>query len=197
MFSFNRYRPGRDGVAGSGSMDPEQQKWLLLSRANKTAVHELGHMFGIGHCVHRQCCMNGSGHLREDFAIPEFLCPVDLAKFRAVLGPNFNPVGEKIAVSIPFSLSPLFCFCKHQFSCVFALCDKSWKSCELPSVSYTHMSPIMMGICRPFSILQIRSEDTPSSYAITNLDLGLQSRKNGYPTRSRCWATLMMGSRNT
>lgn len=36
--------------------------------------------------------MNGSGHLREDFAIPEHLCPVDLAKFRAVLGAGFEPL---------------------------------------------------------------------------------------------------------
>ena len=104
VFSFNRYRPGRDGMAGSASMHAVQQKSLLLSRANKTAVHELGHMFGIGHCVHRQCCMNGSGHLREDFAIPEFLCPVDLAKFRAALGPNFNPVRDTIHLSMPLLL---------------------------------------------------------------------------------------------
>ena len=23
-------------------------------------------MFGIGHCVYRHCCMNGSGHLGEE-----------------------------------------------------------------------------------------------------------------------------------
>jgi hypothetical protein len=37
-------------------------------------------MLGIGHCVHRHCLMNGCGHLKEDFAAPPFLCPVDLAK---------------------------------------------------------------------------------------------------------------------
>ena len=30
--------------------------------------------------------MNGSGHLREDYAQPMHLCPCDLAKLQALLG---------------------------------------------------------------------------------------------------------------
>ena len=32
--------------------------------------------------------MNGCGHLLEDFAAPPTLCPVDLSKLAAVLGPS-------------------------------------------------------------------------------------------------------------
>ena len=74
-FSFYRYREGAGSDAG-----------VLLHRACKTASHELLHLFGIGHCLHRRCLMNGTGHLREDFAAPPELCPVDLAKLKAVLG---------------------------------------------------------------------------------------------------------------
>ena len=28
-------------------------------------VHELGHMFGLPHCVFFSCCMNGSNHDEE------------------------------------------------------------------------------------------------------------------------------------
>jgi predicted Zn-dependent protease len=74
-FSFYRYREGAGSDAG-----------VLLHRACKTASHEILHLFGIGHCVHRRCLMSGTGHLREDFAAPLELCPVDLAKLKAVLG---------------------------------------------------------------------------------------------------------------
>eukprot|EP00040_Diaphanoeca_grandis_P043676 m.9953 g.9953 ORF g.9953 m.9953 type:complete len:700 (-) comp8023_c0_seq2:78-2177(-) len=93
VFSFYRYHAGFDGCdKASLKLTKTARRSLLLARAAKTAVHELGHMFSIGHCVHRQCCMNGSGNLREDFSIPEFLCPVDLAKFGTVLGENFNAI---------------------------------------------------------------------------------------------------------
>lgn len=89
-FSFNRYRPSH---SNTGLGDSQQdRRAVLLTRACKTAVHELGHMFGIGHCVYRECCMQGSGHLREDFTIPHALCPVDLCKFKAALGEDFDAV---------------------------------------------------------------------------------------------------------
>lgn len=79
-FSFYRYK---DEVA---ALDPTMDMGTLLHRACKTAAHELLHMFGIGHCLHRACLMNGTGHLKEDFAAPPYLCPVDLAKLKAALG---------------------------------------------------------------------------------------------------------------
>merc|ERR1719152_974991 len=61
---------------------------LTLCRACKTAAHEVMHMYGIGHCLHRHCLMNGAGHLLEDFAAPPYCCPVDLSKLVAALGPS-------------------------------------------------------------------------------------------------------------
>ena len=74
LFSFHRY------------VDAQQDQAVVLARACKTAVHEVIHMMGIGHCVHKSCLMNGCGHLREDFNAPPQLCPVDLAKLITALG---------------------------------------------------------------------------------------------------------------
>ena len=30
-------------------------------------MHEIAHLLGVDHCIWYSCCMNGSGHLSEDF----------------------------------------------------------------------------------------------------------------------------------
>ncbi|KAI4194124.1 MAG: hypothetical protein LQ350_007958 [Teloschistes chrysophthalmus] len=49
---------------------------LHLIRASLTAAHELGHCFGMDHCVYYACCMQGSASLAEDAGQPPYLCPV-------------------------------------------------------------------------------------------------------------------------
>lgn len=53
---------------------------LWLGRVCKTASHELGHCFGINHCVYYACIMQGTAGLSEDARQPPYLCPVDTAK---------------------------------------------------------------------------------------------------------------------
>jgi len=62
-----------------------------LKRSVKLLVHELGHLYGIGHCIYFDCIMNGSGHLEEDFRQSLHLCPIDLKKLTFRL-PNFDPL---------------------------------------------------------------------------------------------------------
>lgn len=57
-----------------------------LRRAGKLVVHELAHVYGIDHCVHYHCVMNGTGHLVEDFKSPAFLCAVCLRKVQFRMG---------------------------------------------------------------------------------------------------------------
>ena len=56
---------------------------LWLGRMCRTAAHELGHCFGMDHCVYYACAMQGSASLKEDARQPPYICPVDLAKMLA------------------------------------------------------------------------------------------------------------------
>eukprot|EP00118_Oscarella_pearsei_P004823 m.21161 g.21161 ORF g.21161 m.21161 type:complete len:75 (+) comp28147_c0_seq1:1433-1657(+) len=49
-------------------MSMKERKRLILQRSCKLLVHELSHLLGVDHCVFYDCCMNGSGHLEEDFS---------------------------------------------------------------------------------------------------------------------------------
>ena len=94
LLSFHRYlyrerasgqpASGAEALLGTAERVP---RGLVLARACKTAAHEVLHMYGIGHCLHRACLMNGAGSLLEDFAAPPYCCPVDLSKLVAALGP--------------------------------------------------------------------------------------------------------------
>jgi archaemetzincin len=81
VFSFARYDPAfldeprRPGDEG-----------LVLRRMLKVLVHEVGHMFGLRHCVYFTCLMNGSNHLEEADARPQHVCPVCLRKLQHAIG---------------------------------------------------------------------------------------------------------------
>lgn len=53
---------------------------LWLGRTARTAGHELGHCFGIGHCTTYACSMQGTASIIEDARQPPYLCPIDLVK---------------------------------------------------------------------------------------------------------------------
>jgi archaemetzincin len=63
---------------------------LWLSRVCRTASHELGHCFGIDHCVYYACAMQGTASVIEDARQPPYLCPVDLAKVLRATGADEN-----------------------------------------------------------------------------------------------------------
>ena len=59
---------------------------LWLGRICRTASHELGHCFGIDHCVYYACCMQGTSSIHEDARQPPYICPVDQAKLLRATG---------------------------------------------------------------------------------------------------------------
>ena len=75
---------GKDDAA----MSDEKRRRLVLQRSCKLVVHEIGHLLGLDHCIFFSCCMNGAGHLEEDFRQPLYLCPVDLRKLHTLTGVN-------------------------------------------------------------------------------------------------------------
>lgn len=56
--------------------DEETEYQMLLVRACKVGAHEVGHMFGLLHCVYYDCAMNGSGILENTDKRPLYFCPV-------------------------------------------------------------------------------------------------------------------------
>ncbi|KAF8152230.1 hypothetical protein B0H34DRAFT_663596 [Crassisporium funariophilum] len=69
---------------------------LWLYRTCRTASHELGHCFGIDHCVYYACIMQGSATLAEDARQPPYLCPVDLRKLLYSTGSTTRERDERL-----------------------------------------------------------------------------------------------------
>lgn len=82
------YSLARYGASAERELNDYERRLTLL-RSMKVMTHELGHMFGISHCLHYRCNMNGSNSLDETDAHPIHLCPVDLRKLHTAAG--FDP----------------------------------------------------------------------------------------------------------
>jgi archaemetzincin len=67
-----------------------------LRRAGKLIIHEIGHLYGMEHCIYYNCLMNGTGNLVEDFSGPSHLCPVCLRKMQFRLGFNVSMRYQKL-----------------------------------------------------------------------------------------------------
>ncbi len=83
VFSLARYDP--QFYDSTAKPNPVLQR----ERAFKILAHEGGHMFGIGHCVHHACIMNGANHSEELDRAPLALCPVCLRKLHLLV--DFDP----------------------------------------------------------------------------------------------------------
>ena len=81
VYSFARYDP-----AFHGEPRGRDHKKILLRRSCRVLAHEIGHMFGLLHCIYYRCALNGSNHLAESDARPMHLCPVDLHKLHHSIG---------------------------------------------------------------------------------------------------------------
>jgi len=57
----------------------------FLRRCFRVVSHELGHLFGMSHCIHFQCLMNGSNSMTESDDTPCNLCPICLRKLHYAL----------------------------------------------------------------------------------------------------------------
>ena len=93
VFSFFRYNPTLSfstefwyDIEESKRLAMAECKQIIFHRSCKLLVHEISHLLGIDHCIWYSCCMNGSGHLQEDFSQSMHLCPVDLHKLQTLCG---------------------------------------------------------------------------------------------------------------
>ena len=58
-------------------------------RICRTASHELGHCFGLDHCMYKACMMQGTASVAEDIRQPPYLCPVCEAKIAWALADEY------------------------------------------------------------------------------------------------------------
>lgn len=91
VFGVARLRE-RCGVFSFARYGIEEDKQRALMRALKVISHETGHAFGIKHCIHFRCLMNGSNSLPETDRAPLYFCPACLRKIH--WGLKFQP-GER------------------------------------------------------------------------------------------------------
>ena len=99
IFSLYRYDPCLSfstehwfQIVEDQKIPEKERRRITLQRGCKLLVHEICHLLGIDHCIFYDCCMNGSGHLSEDFRQPMHLCPVDLRKLHTLVG--FDVLGR-------------------------------------------------------------------------------------------------------
>lgn len=79
VVGFSRYDPSFFGGARPDDLDG-----AILRRSARVLVHECGHLFGLAHCQHFRCVMNGVSDLAEIDRLPMHLCPVCLRKLQLV-----------------------------------------------------------------------------------------------------------------
>ena len=91
VYSFARYLPSFHGEKAD-----ENTPSLVIRRSCRVLAHETGHMFGIKHCIHFHCLMNGSNHLQESDAAPIHLCPVCLRKLHSSVHFDIHDRYEKL-----------------------------------------------------------------------------------------------------
>lgn len=90
--SFARYDPAFFDEARPADW------WLTLRRRSaQVLVHEIAHMFGMGHCVHWQCVVAGANHQDEFDRHPLHLCPVCLRKLHWAV--PFDPAAREDALA--------------------------------------------------------------------------------------------------
>ena len=81
IFSFLRW----DDDFAEGST--KEINWNeIVYPSMRTMVHEIGHMFGITHCVYNRCLMNGFNHIEENYLNPLEFCPICFRKIITNIG---------------------------------------------------------------------------------------------------------------
>jgi archaemetzincin len=84
VMSFARLDPRRSGSAPGTDVER-----VSHARGYKLLAHELAHTFGLHHCDHFACVMNGVADAQELDDLPLQLCPVCLRKLMLAVG--FDP----------------------------------------------------------------------------------------------------------
>jgi len=75
----------------------EEHREIMFRRCLKTLLHEIGHLFGLEHCIYYNCLMNGANNEVEMDQQTLYLCPVCLLKLYSTLQFDVRKRYEKLA----------------------------------------------------------------------------------------------------
>ena len=94
VYSFARLDPLFEESTETQLKTPltNEHQILILRRCIKILLHELGHLFGLSHCIYYICLMNGANHEREMDQQPLYVCPICLRKLHSTLKFNIRSV---------------------------------------------------------------------------------------------------------
>ncbi|CAF2905757.1 unnamed protein product [Rotaria sp. Silwood2] len=97
VYSFARLDPLYPASAQTLLSSPltDEHRIIMLRRCVKILLHELGHLFGLKHCIYYICLMNGANNEIEMDRQPLYLCPVCLRKLYSTFQFNVRDVYEK------------------------------------------------------------------------------------------------------
>jgi archaemetzincin len=99
VYSFARLDPLFHANSKISSSTPvnDADRILILRRSLKVVLHEIGHLFGLHHCIYYSCLMNGTNHEKEMDRQPLYACPVCLHKLYSILRFNVHKTYAKLA----------------------------------------------------------------------------------------------------
>ena len=99
IYSFARLDPNYLVKSNRSRPVPleESERILILRRSIKILLHELGHLFGLRHCIYYICLMNGANHEVEMDRQPLHLCPVCLRKLHSTFNFNISTLYNRFA----------------------------------------------------------------------------------------------------
>lgn len=86
VFGLGRFSAGLGVYSFQRFHHPGVDPTLYVGRAFKLLTHEIGHGFGLRHCIYFRCVMNGANSLPEADGAPFEPCPVCLRKLQHSLG---------------------------------------------------------------------------------------------------------------
>jgi archaemetzincin len=117
--SLNRDSTMRKVVAAASSYTPHatpntqhEMRSLWFSRLSRTASHELGHCFGIAHCIYYACNMQGCAGMKEDLRQPPYLCPVCEGKVGRAIAAELHGGKEEQVAWVKGRNEALMSFCE-------------------------------------------------------------------------------------
>ena len=86
LFGLGRFSSGLGCYSYARFYHPGVDETLYLKRTLQLLNHEIGHAFGLHHCIYFSCSMNGGNNVPEFDRTPLHFCPLCLRKLQRCFG---------------------------------------------------------------------------------------------------------------